>query len=355
MKMKRIFIPILVLAAFAFVQVCHAVEKPFKVGIVYESQADDGGWSRSHDQARLALSKLPGVTTVVAESVPKGKASENAIEDMVRQGCDIVFTTSFGHLEPTMAVAKRHPDKVFMQCSGFRTAANVGNYYGRMYQARYLTGMVAGAMTRTGVIGWVGAFPSPDVLRGLNAFTIGARAVNPNAEVHVVWTRTWNDPGRAKEAVRKLAGGGADVISQHQDSPAAQQAAEELGVYSIGYNIDMSGYAPKSHLVAAVWDWTPLYAEIVRKVRSGQWRPDSFWPGLESGIVGLSPFGPMVPRSVRDKVLKSRDAIIKGKLTVFSGPLRDNNGRLRYPEGITLTDKELLNMDWFAQGVVEKE
>lgn len=354
-SMRRFFLPLFALAAFFFAQVCHAAEKSLKVGLIYESPADDGGWSHSHDQARQALAKLPGVTTVAAESVPKGKVSESIIEDMVRQGCDIVFITSFEYLEPTMSVAKRYPGTVFMHCAGIRTAANVGNYYGRMYEARYLTGMVAGAMTRTGVAGWVAAYPSPEVLRGLNAFALGVQAMNPKAEVHVMWTRTSYGPDEAKEAARKLVAGGADVIAQHQDSPAAQQAAEEMGVYSVGYSSDMSAFAPRAHLVAAVWDWTSFYTKTLSDVRAGTWRPASFWPGMESGIVALSPFGPMVPQRVRERVLESRDAIIRGDLVIFKGPLRDSNGRLRYPEGVVLTDKELLTMDWFAQGVVEKD
>ena len=352
--MKRIFLSLLaVVSAVAWPGTCFADEKPIKAGFVYVSPANEAGWSYAHDQGRKAVAAIPGVTTMMAESVPEGRESERVIEVMAQQGCDIIFTTSFGYMEPTAAVAKRYPDKTFLHCSGYKTAANLSSYFGRMYQARYLTGLVAGAMTRSGVIGYAAAFPIPEVLRGINAFALGARSVNPTAEIRIFWTRTWWDMVKEKEAVRKLVASGADVIAQHQDSPAPQQAAEELGVYSVGYNTDMSTFAPKAHLVAAIWDWAPFYADVLTKVRNGQWASGSFWPGLESGIVGISSFGPMVPPEMQNRVRQDREAIIKGELAIFTGPLRDHNGRLRFGEGESLSDKEMLNMDWFVEGVTE--
>ncbi|SBV99466.1 Purine-binding protein BAB2_0673 [uncultured delta proteobacterium] len=328
-----------------------AAEKPVTVGFVYISPAGEVGWSHSHDLARRALAAMPGVTAVFKENVPEGREAEQAIREMAQQGCDIIFTTSFGYMDPTLTVAKEFPAVTFLHCSGFKTAPNVSTYFGRVYQVRFLTGMVAGAMTKSNIIGYAAAYPIPEVIRGINAFTLGAQAVNPKVEVRVVWTKTWYDEAKERDAAMSLITGGADVVAQHQDSPAAQQAAEARGVYSVGYHTDMSAFAPKAHLVAAVWNWVPFYKDVLAKVRKGEWRSSDSWPGLESGVVGLSPFGPMVPQAVRDKVLTCRDAIARGAMTVFTGPILDQNGKIRIKAGEKADDATLLNMNWFVLGV----
>ena len=329
-----------------------APKKDLKIGFVYVSPVGDAGWSYAHDVARKKLAEDAGITTYFVESVPEGADAERVILNMSRKGYDVIATTSFGFMEPTLKVAAQFPNITYLHCSGYKTAPNVSNYFGRMYQARYLTGMTAGSMTKSNVIGYVAAFPIPEVIRGINAFTMGVRAVNPKAEVRVVWTKTWYDPVTEKEAAKSLLGVGADVIAQHQDSAGPQEAAQEKGVYSIGYNTDMAKLAPKAHLVAAVWNWTPFYEDVVAKVRAGTWKSGSFWPGLESGIIDISPFGSMVPKEVQDKVLASKKDIIDGKLVVFSGPVLDQEGKVRIAEGAKPTDKELLDMNWFVQGVV---
>ncbi|MDL2209316.1 BMP family ABC transporter substrate-binding protein [Desulfovibrio sp. OttesenSCG-928-O18] len=339
---------ILALPSVAFA----AEEKPLKIGFVYVSPANEAGWSYAHDQARQELAKMPGVTTFITESVPEGADSERVILQMARKGYDIIFTTSFGYMDPTIKVAKQFPKITFLHCSGFKTAENVSNYFGRMYQARYLTGMAAGAMTKKNVIGYAAAFPIPEVIRGINAFTMGVRAVNPKAEVRVMWTKTWYDVATEKEAGKRLVDAGCDVIAQHQDSPGPQEAAAERGVYSVGYNTDMSVFAPKAHLVAATWDWAPFYKDIVAQVRAGTWKAGAYWPGLESGIVNISKFGPMVPKDVQDQILKRKEEIIKGQFVVFAGPVKDQKGAVRIPEGKNPADADLLNMNWFVEGVV---
>ncbi len=329
-----------------------AAEKPLKIGFVYVSPANEAGWSYAHDQGRQALAKLPGVTTYFTESVPEGADGERVILQMARKGYDIIFTTSFGYMDATLKVAKQFPKITFLHCSGFKTAANVSNYFGRMYQARYLTGMVAGSMTRKNVIGYAAAFPIPEVIRGINAFALGVRAVNPKAEVRVVWTKTWYDPATEKEAAKSLLDAGADVIAQHQNSPAAQETAQERGAYSVGYNNDMSSFAPRAHLVAAVWNWTPFYLDMVQRFRAGTWKAGSYWPGLEMGVIGLSPYGPMVPADVRAKVDARKAAIAKGEFVVFSGPVRDQSGKVRIEPGKKPEDKDLLGMNWFVEGVM---
>ena len=329
-----------------------AAGQELQVGFVYVSPVGDAGWSYAHDQGRKAVEAMEGVTTTYVEAVPEGADAERVFENMARKGYDLIFGTSYGYMDPMLKVAANFPDSTFMHCSGFKTAENMGNYFGRMYQARYLTGMVAGAMTKSNIIGYVAAFPIPEVIRGINAFTRGVREVNPYAEVRVVWTKTWYDPATEKEAAKSLLDAGADVITQHQDSPAPQEAAMERGAYSIGYNSDMSHFAPAAHLTAAVWNWAPFYTKIVEEVKNGTWKPESTWPGMAEGIVDISPLGAMVPEAVRQMVMAQRDKVIAGEVNVFAGPILDQQGQVKVEEGKAMSDEELLGMDWFVQGVI---
>lgn len=326
--------------------------KELQVGFIYVSPVGDAGWSYAHDQGRLFIDKLDGVTTSYVEAVPEGPDSERVMLNMARKNYDLIFATSFGYMDPMLKVAQKFPNTIFMHCSGFKTAANMGNYFGRMYQARYLSGMVAGAMTKSNTLGYVAAFPIPEVIRGINAFTLGAQAVNPDAQVRVVWTKTWYDPATEKEAAKSLLDVGADVIAQHQDSPGPQEAAQEKGVYSIGYNSDMSAFAPKSHLCAPVWNWGPYYKEVVDAVRNGTFEPKPVWYGMEHGIVDLSPMSDMVPGDVQKAVLAKKEAITSGQMQVFMGPVKDQTGAVRIPDGKIPEDGELLGMDYFVQGVI---
>ena len=233
-------------------------KKDYKVGFIYVSPVGDAGWSYAHDMGRQVLEAMPDVTTAFVESVPEGPDSERVLNRMAREGMDVIFATSFGYMDPMQTVAKDFPNTVFMHCSGFKRADNVGTYFGRIYQARYLSGMVAGAMSASGKLGYVAAFPIPEVIRGINAFTLGAQKMNPEVEVRVVWTKTWYDPATEKEAAKSLLDVGCDVIAQHQDSPGPQEAAQERGVYSVGYNTDMSAFAPKAHLTAPMWNWSVI-------------------------------------------------------------------------------------------------
>ncbi len=337
---------------FLIFSVASAAEKEMKVGFVYVSPIGDAGWSYAHDQGRLAVETMEGVTTSYVEAVPEGPDSERVMLNMARKGYNVIFATSFGYMDPMLKVAKQFPKTVFEHCSGFKLAPNMGNYFGRMYQARYLSGMVAGAMTRSNTLGYVAAFPIPEVIRGINAFALGAQAVNPKVQVRVVWTKTWYDPATEKEAAKSLLDVGADVIAQHQDSPGPQEAAQEKGVYSVGYNSDMSAFAPKAHLTAPVWNWGPFYKQIVEQVRKGTWKSESIWYGMKEGIVDLAPFGPMVPDSVRQKVLAKKQEILDGGTDVFVGPVKDQKGTVRIPAGKTATDEEMLGMKYFVQGVV---
>ena len=328
------------------------VQKEMKVGFIYISPIGEGGWSYAHDQARKFLSSLPGVTTSYVESVPEGQDAERIIQNMARKHYDIIFATTFGYMDSMLNVAEQFPNSTFMHCSGYKTAPNMSNYFGRIYQARYLTGLVAGSMTQSNVIGYVAAFPLPEVIRGINAFTLGVRAVNPKAEVRVVWTKSWYDPAMEKSVAKNLIKEGADVIAQHQDSSGPQEAAQEQGTYSIGYNTDMSRVAPRAHMTSAIWSWNPVYENVVEQVRAGTWKNGSFWYGMETGVVDIAPYGPMVPQNVRDLTEAAKADIKSGKLVVFTGPIKDQKGVERIPTGMVPSDKELLGMDWFVEGVI---
>lgn len=332
--------------------VAAAAEKEMQIGFVYVSPVGDEGWSYAHDQARKELNKMPGVKTSMVESVPEGPDAGRVFMNMARNKYDIIFGTSFGYMDPMVKVAKDFPNTTFMHCSGYKNSDNMSNYFGRIYQARYLTGIVAGKMTKTNNIGYVAAYPIPEVLRGINAFTLGVQSVNPKAEVRVVWTKSWYDPALEKEAAKSLLDVGVDVIAQHQDSSGPQEAAEERGVYSVGYNTDMSRFAPKAHLTSAVWNWTDVYKNMLEQVRAGTWKNGSFWYGIETGVVDIAPFGSMVPQEVRDITLKAKEDIKSGKLVVFKGPVVDQAGKVRIADGAMPEDSALQSIDYLVKGVI---
>lgn len=327
--------------------------KTIKAGFVYVSPVGDAGYSYAHDMGRKAVEALDWAETSFVESVPEGADSERVIRNMARKGFDVIFTTSFGYMDPTIKVGKEFPEAKFMHCSGFKKSANVSNYFGRIYQARYLTGLVAGAMTKSNKLGYVAAFPIPEVIRGINAFTLGVRQSNPEAEVRVVWSKTWYDPALEKDAAKSLLDAGCDVITQHQDSPAPQEAAQEAGAYSVGYNTDMAAFAPKAHLTAAIWNWGPVYVKTVEQVRDGSWKGDeSLWWSMQDGVVDIAPMGPMVPEDVKNTVNAAKAELKAGNDTIFTGPIKNQNGEVVIAEGASANDGELLGMNWFVEGVV---
>lgn len=328
-------------------------EEKLKIAFVYVGPIGDAGWNWAHDQGRLMLEKeVENIETAYIENVPEGADAGRVIEDYAEKGYDVIFTTSFGFMDPTIEVAAKYPDKIFMHCSGYKTADNVGTYFGRMYQPRYLSGLVAGNMTESNIIGYVAAFPIPEVIRGINAFTLGVREENPAAKVHVVWTLTWYDPATEREAAEGLLDIGADVIAQHQDSPAPQQAAADRGKYCIGYDWDMTRFAPDAHLTAPIWNWGLYYIDAIKKVIDGTWKSESYWGGMKDGIVDLAPIADFVPDDVKSLVEQKKQEILDGTFDVFEGPIRDQDGNIVVEEGKKMTDEEMLNMKFFVEGVV---
>lgn len=326
----------------------------FKVGFVFSGPISDGGWVQAHNQGRLEVEKQLKISTMFKENVPETQESEKVMEDMIAEGCNMIFACSFGYLDFVEKEAKKHPEVKFMHSAGYKLADNMSNYFGKIEEPRYLTGMVAAMQTKTNKLGYVAAFEIPQVIRGINAFTLGAQAVNPNVVVKVKWTHVWGDPAKEKEAAKALIDEGVDVIAEHQNTAGAQQAAEEKGIWSIGYHADMSYAAPKAQLTAAIWDFGPYYVEQTKKAMEGTWKSESYWGGMKDGIVKISKYNDAVPQKTKDVVAKAQEEIIAGKKTIFVGPLKDQSGTVKVQQGVVMTDKEVLNMNWFIQGVEGK-
>lgn len=324
-----------------------------KVGFIYVGPKGDKGYTYAHDQGRLYLEKELGVETIFQESVKEDKAEvKSVIDTMVEEGANVIFSTSFGFMDGTEEAAKEYPEVKFFHCSGYKSNdTNFVNYFGRIEEPRYLSGIVAGLKTKTNKIGYVGAMQIPEVIRGIDAFTLGVKSVNPDAVVMVNWTNTWYDPTKEKEAAKNLLNQGADVIAQHQDTPAPQQAAEEKGAFSIGYNVDMAEMAPKAYMTAPVWNWGPYYVKQVKAIMDGTWKAENYWGGMSDDVVELAPLTANAPEGAKEKVEAAKADIISGKLKVFEGPIKDQSGKVRVEAGQTLSDADQLSLDWFVEGV----
>jgi len=331
-------------------------EEPLKVGFVYVTSTGEAGWSHQHDQARLHIEKVFGdkIKTTFIENVAEGPDAERVITQLAQSGHKVIFTTSFGFMNPTLKVAKRFPNVIFEHATGYKQAKNMGNYFDRIYEARYLTGVVAGAMTKTNVIGYIGAFPIPEVLRGINAFTLGARSVNPDAVVKVVWVNTWYNPAKEREATNSLVDQKSDVITFHTDSPAAVQAAQDAGIYAIAYHSDMSAYGEKAQLTAAIHNFSGFYEKRVQQVMDGTWKSENVWEGFSEGMTEIAPLNKAVPADVAKKVADLTAQITAKTFHPFTGPIKDQSGKLILPAGEVMQDKDLLRMDYYVEGVEGK-
>jgi basic membrane protein A and related proteins len=322
-----------------------------KAGFVYVGPIGDHGYSYQHDQGRLALEKEPGVTTTYVENVPEGADAERVIRQLATSGNDIIFTTSFGFMNPTLKVAKNFPNVKFEHATGYKRAANVSTYSARFYEGRVILGTIAGMMTKSNVVGYIGSFPIPEVIRGIDAFTLALRKVNPKAVVKVVWVNSWFDPGKEGDAAKALIDQGADIITQHTDSPAPLQVAESRGVYAFGQASDMRAFAPKAQLTAIVDNWNNYYIERVKAVADGTWESTDSWYGLKQGMVEMAPYGDAVPADVRQAADAVKQSIIDGTFHPFQGPIKNQQGELVVKAGEVLSDKDLLGLNWYVEGV----
>lgn len=328
-----------------------AQAKP-KVGFVYTGPIGDAGWSFQHNLARQHVEKTLGVETTYIENVPETADSLRVMEQLIQKGYKILFMTSFGYQKLSLEVAKKHPDvHIIGTGPGIGLAPNVKTMYGRIWEPRYLTGLIAGKMTKSNIVGFVAAHPVPGVLPGVNAFALGVWAANPQAKVKVVWTRTWYDPPKEKAAAKALLDTGADVIAQHQDSPAPVQAAAEAGKWAIGNNSNMRPFGPKVFLTGPVYDWRKLYEDNIRAIMAGRFKSEDYFGGLSDGLLSLAPLHEAIPDSVKELVAQTQAEIISGKLQIFKGPIRDQEGTLRVPEGQVMGLKDITSTRFLVQGV----
>ncbi len=342
----------------AFSQTRDAGKAPLKVGFVYVTPITEAGWVHQHDEGRKAVDAALGakVKTTYVESVSEGQDAERVIRDMAQQGHRLIFTPSFGYMEPTLKVAREFPDVRFESITGYKTAPNVAVANARYYEGRYLAGIAAGRMTKTNLAGYVAGFPIPEVLQGINAFALGMRSVNPQAQVKLVWLNAWFDPPRERDAAMTLFNQNVDVIAFHTGSTAVMTAAQERGKLAVAYHSDMRKAGPDAQIVAVKHQWGGYYTRRTQAVLDGSWKSEGLWGGVKEGMIRVGDFGPRVPKPVQDEVLARQSEIGAGKLHPFHATtaIKDNEGREVIARGQTLSDEQILNMNWLVEGVQGK-
>ena len=335
-----------------------AAQEPLKIGFVYVTPLSDAGWVHQHDEGRKAVEAALGdrVKTTYVENVAEGPDAERVIRDLAATGHKLIFTPSFGYMEPTLKVAQEFPDFKFESITGYKTAPNVALANARYYEGRYLAGIAAGRMTKTNVAGYVAGFPIPEVLQGINAFALGMRSVNPQAEVKVVWLNTWFDPTLERDAAMTLFNQGVDVIAFHTASSAVMVAAQERGKLAIAYHSDMRKIAPDAQIVAVTHQWGKYYTKRAKAVLDGTWKSGNVWGGVKEGMIRVEGFGAKVPKAVQQEVLARQKVIASGKLHPFYArqAVFDNQGKEVIAKGQTLSDEQILKMNWLVQGVQGK-
>ena len=338
-------IPFLTISTFA--------EEPFKVGFVYVGPIGDHGWSYQHDQSRLALEKHFGdkVKTTYVENVPEGADAERVIRNLAKSGNKVIFTTSFGFMNPTAKVAKQFPKTVFLHATGYKLGKNLGTYIVKTYEGRYIAGYVASQVTKTNKIGYIASFPIPEVIRDINTVQLALNKYNPEVELKIVWVNTWFDPGKEADAANAMMDQGVDVILQHTDSPAAMQAAERRGKFAVGQASDMSNFGPKAHLLSVVDDWSWYTTHTVQAVMDGTWKSEDFWGGMKEDMIVIPGFGPGVPAEVEAKAKELIAGINDGTVKPFMGPIKDQSGKLRIPAGQDIEHGDMAGMNWYVEGI----
>lgn len=325
-----------------------------KVGFVYVGPIGDGGWTYEHHQGLLAVEEAYGdkVETVYQENVPEGADAERVITQMALGGADIIFTTSFGYMDPTNAVAAKFPDVKFEHATGYkREHPNVSTYSARFYEGRAVIGHIAGKMTETNKIGYIASFPIPEVIRGINAAYLHAKKANPDVEMTVIWVYTWFDPAKEADAANAMIEAGVDVIMQHTDSTAPQAAAEKAGILSFGQASDMYEYAPKPRIASIIDDWAPYYIARVGAVMDGTWESMDTWDGIGPGMVKIGEITDAVPAEVKAEALALRDALSDGSVHTFTGPINKQDGSVWLADGETADDGTLAGMNFYIEGL----
>lgn len=329
-----------------------AADEPLKIGFVYVGPIGDHGWTYQHHEGLKAVEAAYGdrVETTYIESVSEGPDAERVIRQLAASGHGLIFTTSFGFMNPTIKVAKQFPDVKFEHATGYKRADNVATYSARFYEGRYIAGMIAGRLSESGKAGYVASFPIPEVIRGVNAFLLGMQSVNPDAEISVLWVNSWYDPGKEADAARALIAQGADIITQHTDSPAPLQTAANAGVSAIGQASDMHEFGKEAQLTSVIDNWAPYYVERVGMALDDTWESTDTWDGIQPGMVQMAPYFNMPYDVARDAKLLE-DAIRVGLRHPFTGPIVDRDGKERVAKGETPEDGMMATMDFFIEGV----
>ena len=331
-----------------------AIAADVKVGFVYVGPIGDGGWTYEHDKGRLAVEKHFGdrVETIYQENVPEGADAERVMTTMAMQGADLIFTTSFGYMDPTINVAKKFPNVKFEHATGYKRSDNVSTYSARFYEGRAIQGYIAGKMTKTNKVGYIASFPIPEVIRGINSAYIHAKKVNPDIEFNIIWVYTWFDPAKEADAAKALIDQGADVVLQHTDSTAPQAAAKEAGnVITFGQASDMGEYAPMPRVSSIIDDWAPYYVARTQAVLDGSWESVDTWDGIGPGMVGIGEISDAVPADVKAEALAMRDAIADGTYHPFTGPIKKQDGSAWLNWGEESDDDTLLGMNFYVEGI----
>lgn len=329
-----------------------AADDPLKVGFIYVGPIGDHGWSYQHHEGLKAIEAAYGdkIETTYVESVSEGPDAERVIRQLAASGHGLIFTTSFGFMDPTLKVAKQFPDVKFEHATGYKRADNVATYSARFYEGRYIAGVIAARMSKSGKAGYVASFPIPEVIRGVNAFLLGMQSVNPDAEISVVWVNSWYDPGKEADAAKALIAQGADIITQHTDSPAPLQTAANAGVFAIGQASDMHTFGEKAQLTSVINNWAPYYVARVGAALDGTWESTDTWDGIQPGMVQMAPYANM-PYDIAAEAKRLEDAIRVGLVHPFAGPITDRDGKERVAKGETPDDGMLAGMDFFIKGV----
>jgi basic membrane protein A len=327
-------------------------DEPFKAGFIYVGPVADFGWSHQHDLGRQAAQKAIGdkLKTTFVESVKEGPDSERVIRELATAGNGIIFTTSFGFMNPTLKVAKQFPAVKFEHCTGYKRAVNLATYNIRFYEGRYVQGVIAGKMSKSGIVGYIGSVPIPEVVMGMNAFIQGMRTVNPQGKIKLVWINGWYDPGKESDAAKALIDQGADIIAQHTDSAAPLQVAEQRGVHGFGQASDMIKFAPKAQLTSSVDHWDEYYTQRIQAAMDGSWATQDVWGGFKAGMLHMAPWTNM-PDDVAQAAQAAEDGIRDGSIVIFKGPVNDQSGKIKTPAGAQLTDDDILGMNWLAEGI----
>jgi simple sugar transport system substrate-binding protein len=341
--------------AIAAVAGASAQEK-LKVGFIYVGPVGDMGWTYQHEVARRAIQEQfkDKIDTTYLEKVGEGPDAERSIEQLVRAGNKLIFTTSFGFMDATAKVAKKYPNVMFEHATGYKRDKNLATYSGRFYEGRYIMGQIAAKMSKSGTIGYIGSFPIPEVVQGINAMMLGAQSVRPDMKVKIIWVNEWYDPGKEAAAARALADQGADVLAQHTDSAAAMQFANERGIFAFGQDSDQIKFGPKAQLTAIVNNWTPYYAERIRLALEGKWATGDVWGGLSSKIVQMAPYTNM-PDAVKKMAQDTEAAISSGKLHPFKCPVLAQDGKpVECKGGDHLDDGQILGMNFYIKGIDDK-